>query len=81
MLLLALALVASAASAAPDDVIVNLYATVQMEDGYLNIRMTPSTEQEPRFQLRNGAQVVVYTCAPGPRGQRWCRIGGVDCDP
>ncbi|MEM1118346.1 MAG: hypothetical protein AAGJ11_17695 [Bacteroidota bacterium] len=78
MLLLALALVASAA---PDDVIVNLYATVQSEDGYLNIRMTPSTEQELRFQLRNGVQVVVYTCAPGPRGRRWCRIGGVDCDP
>ena len=78
MLFLALALVVSAttpdALPAPPDVLVNRFATVQSDDGYLNLRPSPSTAEDPVKQLENGELVLVLTCESTRRGGRWCFV-------
>ncbi|GAB5536353.1 MAG: hypothetical protein Rubg2KO_26020 [Rubricoccaceae bacterium] len=71
MLALALALLVSAA---PSDVLVNRFAIVQSDDGYLNLRPDPSTAQDPVRQLENGELVLVLTCESERRGGRWCHV-------
>lgn len=76
MLLLALALLVSPVppDASLDDILVNRFAIVQSDDGYLNLRPTPSTAQDPVRSLENGTLVLVMSCEAARRGRRWCRI-------
>ena len=71
MLALVLALVALSA---PDDVLVNRYATVKSDDGYLNLRPEPSTAFAPVRRLVNGTRALVLTCDRGLQGRRWCLV-------
>ncbi len=80
-LLASLVLLASGAvaqSAEPESVWtrpVNLYATVASEDGYVNLRYSP-TSQEDNIQGRaeNGERLLVVACQDRARGGRWCDV-------
>ena len=71
MIALVLAL---AAMSAPGDVLVNRYATVQSDDGYLNLRPEASTEFAPVQRLDSGTRVLVLTCDSAWQGRRWCHV-------
>ena len=56
------------------DVTVNLYATVQSDDGYLNLRGSALTNRDPIERLYNGQRVLVLECKSARVGRRWCYV-------
>lgn len=74
MLLPLLALVASSVRSGTDDVLVSIFATVQSDDGYLNLRAEPSTSHEVLEEFPNGMGGELYACQRGAQGARWCFV-------
>ncbi len=73
-LVLGLLLCAAAAAQPSDRTAVNVFATVESDDGYLNLRDGPSARTRIDRRLSTGERVLVLGCEPGRRGARWCHV-------